>query len=110
MVKKIPGKTLTAINRKVGFRFVTKFGEKGIINLGKVVPVLGAFVGGGMDVASTRLIGYNAYKIFIKGEIPKAKEMEEELSKEDVIEVEFEDIDSKTIEEAINSVEVNEEV
>lgn len=110
MVKKIPGKTLTAINRKVGFRFVTKFGEKGIINLGKVVPVLGAFVGGGMDVASTRLIGYNAYKIFIKGEIPTAKEMEEELSKEDVIEVEFEDIDSKTIEEAINSDEVNEEV
>ena len=36
--------------------------------------------------------------------------MEEELSKEDVIEVEFEDIDSKTIEEAINSAEVNEEV
>ena len=110
MVKKIPGKTLTAINRKVGFRFVTKFGEKGIINLGKVVPVLGAFVGGGMDIASTRLIGYNAYKIFMKGEIPTSKEMEEELSKEDIIEVEFEDIDSKTIEEAINnSVDTNED-
>ena len=42
MVKKIPGKTITAINQKVGFRFVTKFGETGIVNLGKVVPVLGA--------------------------------------------------------------------
>lgn len=110
MVKKIPGKTLTVINRKVGFRFVTKFGEKGIINLGKVVPVLGAFVGGGMDIASTRLIGYNAYKIFMKGEIPTSKEMEEELSKEDAIEVEFEDIDSKTMEEALNnSVDINED-
>lgn len=47
MVDKIPGKALTAINRKVGFRFMTKFGETGIINLGKVVPVVGGFVGGG---------------------------------------------------------------
>lgn len=106
MVKKIPGKTLTAINRKVGFRFVTKFGEKGIINLGKVVPVLGAFVGGGMDIASTRLIGYNAYKIFMKGEIPTSKEIEEEISKEDILEVEFEDIDIKTIENVINNSDV----
>jgi len=101
MVKKIPGKTLTAINKKVGFRFVTKFGEKGIINLGKVVPVLGAFVGSGIDIASTRVIGYNAYKIFIKGEIPTTKEIEHEMSKDEIVEVEFEDIDTKTIEAAL---------
>ena len=92
MVKKIPGKTLTAINKKVGFRFVTKFGEKGIINLGKVVPVLGAFVGGGMDIASTRIIGYNAYKIFMKGEIPTAKEIDD-LEKEDILEIKVGNID-----------------
>ena len=28
MVKKIPGTVLTKINQKVGFRFLTKFGEK----------------------------------------------------------------------------------
>ena len=60
MIKKIPGKTLTAINKKVGFRFVTKFGEKGIVNLGKVIPVVGGVVGGGFDIASTSVIGKNA--------------------------------------------------
>lgn len=104
MIKKIPGKTLTAINRKVGFRFVTKFGEKGIINLGNAVPVLGAFIGGGIDVASTRVIGYNAYKIFMKGELPNIEELEKELPIEsDVLEVKVEDIDTKTLENAINS-------
>ena len=36
LIKKIPGKVLTKINQKVGFRFITKFGTKGIINLGKM--------------------------------------------------------------------------
>lgn len=104
MIKKIPGKTLTAINRKVGFRFVTKFGEKGIINLGKAVPVLGALIGGGIDVTSTRVIGYNAYKIFMKGELPTIEELEKELPIEgDVLEVKVEDIDTETLENAINS-------
>ncbi len=66
MVKKIPGAVITKINQKVGFRFVTKFGEKGIVNLAKVVPVIGGVIGGGVDVASTRVIGANAYNLFIK--------------------------------------------
>lgn len=104
MVKKIPGKTLTAINRKVGFRFITKFGEKGILNLGKVVPVLGAFVGGGIDIASTRVIGYNAYKIFMQGEILTVEEIEKDLPIEgDILDVEIEDIDTETLENAINN-------
>ena len=82
MVEKIPGKALTAINRKVGFRFITKFGETGIINLGKVVPVVGGFVGGGIDVASTRIIGKNAYNIFVKGEMPTKEYEKIEIIKE----------------------------
>lgn len=104
MVKKIPGKTLTAINQKVGFKFVTKFGQKGIINLGNLVPVLGGLVGGGMDIASTRLIGYNAYKIFMKGEVPTSKDIEE-LPTEEVLEVEFEDIDTKILGEAVKNID-----
>lgn len=102
MVKKIPGKTITAINQKVGFRFVTKFGEKGIVNLGKVVPVLGAFIGGGIDVASTRIIGYNAYKIFMKGELPTKEEIEKEIPIE-VEAIEVTDIDTETLNDAINN-------
>lgn len=102
MVKKIPGKTLTAINQKVGFRFVTKFGEKGIINLGKVVPVLGAFIGGGIDVASTRIIGYNAYKIFMKGELPTKEEIENEIPIETEI-IDATDIDTEMLNNAIEN-------
>ena len=102
MVKKIPGKTITAINQKVGFRFVTKFGETGIVNLGKVVPVLGAFIGGGVDVASTRIIGYNAYKIFMKGELPTKEEIEKEIPIEAEV-IEVTDIDTETLNDAINN-------
>jgi len=102
MVKKIPGKTITAINQKVGFRFVTKFGEKGIVNLGKVVPVLGAFIGGGIDVASTRIIGYNAYKIFMQGELPTKEEIEKEIPIE-VESTDVNDIDTETLNDAINN-------
>ncbi|MBR3002482.1 MAG: EcsC family protein [Clostridia bacterium] len=102
MVKKIPSKTITAINQKVGFRFVTKFGEKGIVNLGKVVPVLGAFIGGGIDVASTRIIGNNAYKVFIKGELPTKEEIEKEIPIE-IEAIEITDIDTETLNDAINN-------
>lgn len=101
MVKKIPGTTLKVINQKVGFRFITKFGEKGIINLGKVVPVLGGVIGGSVDVASTRVIGNNAYKIFLKGEVPTKDDFKEEIDL-DVMFSEIEDIDSKTLDRALN--------
>ena len=64
-IKKIPGAVLTKINQRIGFRFITKFGEKGIVNLGKCVPLVGAVIGGGMDVASTRVIGKRAIAEFI---------------------------------------------
>lgn len=102
MVKKIPGETIKAINSKVGFRFVTKFGEKGVVNLGKVVPVLGGVIGGTLDVASTKIIGNNVYKIFIKGEIPTNKK--EDMVIKDAEFTEVEDIDTKSLEEAIKTL------
>ena len=65
-IRKISGEALKKINQKVGFRLFTKFGEKGVINLGKAVPVVGGLVGGGFDYATTKIIADNAYKIFIK--------------------------------------------
>lgn len=69
MIKKIPGTVLTKINQAVHFRFVTKFGTKGLINLGKMVPVVGGIVGGGFDLAGTKVIAGIATKTFIYGEI-----------------------------------------
>ena len=69
LVKKIPTKVLTVINQKVGFRLVTKFGEKGIINLGKAVPFLGGIVGGGFDYTTTKTISKVAINMFLKNKI-----------------------------------------
>ena len=68
LIDKIPGKVLIAINHKVGFRILTKFGEKGAINLGKAIPVVGGVIGGGFDFIDTKFIGNRAYNQFIKGD------------------------------------------
>lgn len=67
VIKKIPGKVLTKINQKVGFRFITKFGTTGVVNLGKMIPGVGAIVGGGFDLAETKIIAKRAYKWFWQG-------------------------------------------
>ena len=69
MVRKIPGSVLTKINQKIGFRFITKFGSTGIINLGKAIPFVGGVIGGGMDFAETRVLADRAYKLFIMGDL-----------------------------------------
>lgn len=68
LIDKIPGKVLIAINHKVGFRMLTKFGETGAINLGKAIPVVGGVIGGGFDFIDTKFIGNRAYNQFIKGD------------------------------------------
>ncbi len=65
VIKNISGKTIAAINKKVGFRLVTKFGEKGVINLGKAVPLVGGVIGGAIDSAATNTIGNVARDTFI---------------------------------------------
>ena len=66
MIEKIPGKVLTKINQKVGFRLLTKFGEKGLINLGKLAPGVGAVINGGVDFAETKAIAKRAYQMFVE--------------------------------------------
>ena len=77
-IKKIPGAVLTKINQKIGFRLITKFGEKGVINLVKVIPIAGGVIGGGMDVTSTTIIAHNAIKLFIHDENPNGEDVNQE--------------------------------
>lgn len=65
MIGKISGKTLTKINQWVGFRLVTKAGEKGVLNLSKAVPFIGGIIGGGVDIAATNIIGNVARDFFV---------------------------------------------
>ena len=66
LVTKIPGAIIIEINKLVGLRLLTKFGTKGLVNLVKVVPLLGGVVGGAVDVIGTRSVGYLAIQNFIK--------------------------------------------
>lgn len=75
-VKKIPGKVLIKINQRIGFRLFTKFGEKGLINIGKMIPVVGAVINGGLDLAETKMIADRAYKMFIKNDFTVGKPLE----------------------------------
>ena len=63
---KLGEKVLISINKKIGFRLITKFGNTGIVNLGKLVPGVGAVVGGGLDYLETKIIAERAYKWFFE--------------------------------------------
>ena len=90
LIKKIPGKVLTKINQKVGFRFITKFGSKGVVNLGKMLPGVGAVIGGGLDYAETKIIADRAYKWFLEGDFTDEKQEEETIV--DVDATDFEEV------------------
>ena len=86
-IQKIPGKALTKINQRIGFRLITKFGEKGIINLGKILPGVGAVINGGLDFAETKIIANRAYKMFFEGEFSAGEKDDETRNDEIIIDV-----------------------
>ena len=55
-LKKIPGTLFVKINQAVGFRLLTKFGEKGVLNIVKGIPLLGGIIGATFDILSTCLL------------------------------------------------------
>lgn len=65
-IKSISKETIFAVNKAVGFRLLTKFGQTGAVNLGKFVPVLGGIIGGTFDSVTTNLIGNAARAAFIE--------------------------------------------
>lgn len=72
-LKKLPSELLVKINQAVGFRLVTKFGTKGLVNLGKAIPLLGGAVGGAVDAFSTFGISQAAKSLFLKQAIDTEK-------------------------------------
>lgn len=66
VLKQIPGRLLIAINQQVGFRLVTKTGQRGIVNLIKGVPLIGGIVGGTIDAVTCRAAGSLARSLFRK--------------------------------------------
>ncbi|APC40001.1 EcsC family protein [Clostridium estertheticum] len=63
-IKKISFETIKKINQAVGFRLITKAGQSGLVNLSKAIPFIGGIIGGGVDLASTRVIGKISKEVF----------------------------------------------
>lgn len=80
-LKKLPGAVLTKINQAVGFRLVTKFGEKGLVNINKAIPILGGIVGGSVDALSTYAIAKAAKALFLNEIIDFEKQEQIEIAK-----------------------------
>lgn len=76
LIKKIPGSLIKKINQKVSMRFITRFGEKGIINLGKLAPGVGGIISGGFDFVETKVIAARAIKWFIHGDFTLDNDLE----------------------------------
>lgn len=56
-IRKVPVEVIKKINQKVGFRLMTRFDSKEIINLAKLVPVAGRVIGAIVDIIGTNAIG-----------------------------------------------------
>lgn len=81
---------LLKINQKVGLRFVTKFGTKGVINVEKLIPGVGAVIGGGLDLVETKIIAKRSYKWFFEHDFSvNKKDNEEEI---EVYESDYEEV------------------
>lgn len=64
-IKRVPISVIRAINRRVGFMLLAKYGTKrSVVTLAKGVPVAGGLVGGAVDAALTRSVASLAKKSF----------------------------------------------
>ena len=63
-LRNLPREVIIKINQIVGFRLLTKAGEKGVVNLVKLIPLVGGVVGGTVDAVSCRITAKFAKKLF----------------------------------------------
>ncbi|MBV1832152.1 EcsC family protein [Komagataeibacter sp. AV436] len=63
--KYITGEMIKTINKTVGFRLATKAGSTGLINVTKMVPLIGGVLGGTVDAVMTNIVGNTARNAFI---------------------------------------------
>jgi uncharacterized protein (DUF697 family) len=84
-IKRLSYEVIKKINQAVGFRLITKFGQTGIVNLGKAIPLAGGIVGGTFDGMTTYTVGKVAKNLFFQGAEQYDEEVHDMLST-DVIE------------------------
>ena len=61
----ISAEKLTALNNTIGYRLVAKFGQKGAVNLVKLVPFVGGGVGAGVNIVGINTVARYAKLTFL---------------------------------------------
>lgn len=64
LLPKISGEIIKKINKAIGFRLLTKGGSKGLINIGKAIPILGGVVGATYNYIETNVYAKKAMRVF----------------------------------------------
>ena len=64
LLPKLTREVINKINRSVAFRLITRGGSKGLLNIGKMVPIIGGFIGGAWNVAEVTIFAKHAMKVF----------------------------------------------
>jgi hypothetical protein len=64
-IKRLPIEIIRAINKRVGFMLIAKYGTKrSAVTLTKLVPGIGGIVGGAVDAGFTRVVARTAKRAF----------------------------------------------
>jgi hypothetical protein len=66
-LKARPGRILIEINKKIGFRLLTKFGQKRVIDVLRFVPPAGGVIGARVNVIAMAGVGKYAKMNFTGG-------------------------------------------
>ncbi|ERJ11221.1 EcsC family protein [Haloplasma contractile] len=64
-IKEFPRDLVNKLNKAVVVNLLTTFIQNGALNFSKLIPVIGGFVGAGIDVLKTKEIGKVAIEMFI---------------------------------------------
>jgi EcsC protein family len=63
-LERLPARLLIEINKRVGYSLIAKAGEKGVLNLAKLVPLVGGPIGAAVDGVSCKTIAAYALRTF----------------------------------------------
>ena len=75
--QRLSGPVLKRLNQAVVTRLLTRFGAQGATSFVRFVPVVSGLIGGGLDIASTRLVGAMAKRVFVRRQAEPAIDADE---------------------------------
>lgn len=63
--KYLTAEAIKSINKAIGFRLLGRASSGGLIHTGKLVPIVGGIMAGGLDAMTTNIVGNTARDLFL---------------------------------------------